>query len=437
MEVHTSMKQFYTKSILMVLIGLTTCIHARIKPEKEVPQERESFHKNNEKTQELKKRSYMLLQTFNDIDLADLLSKNVGTKIVEAATKVASITEKSKPEDFLKLIPSGDQKNEFSELVEQYSLLDRGSFFHFMRPMRLLSQLQELMLELSSWTPRRQQDISEIQEIKNVWQKLCASFNEEAQKAFITAANQASNILAQASIARAINDIKGKPALTETQRKLLGSAGFGIVRESKTPADIFNNPIIIELEIKDPESANTVFKPLYEGIFNLNFLRQALRRSSKKMSFEKKDLDYLNVAVTAYEINSKIQGVVTKMRNWTLIKAKRSLREVSFHLTQLQETLNDVTDNVGPFKKVSADLIGLCEPVIHDLEALKKSTGALIKKLTEETKAPQSKESPTPHAEATAPAPAAPTPSPTPTPTPTPAEPAPATAHPIATLATP
>lgn len=402
--------------------------------------------KKAEDSQNLRKNVFVFLQNLQDVSLASLVQENVGKKLIDTAKSVASVDDQAKDDAYLKL---SDGDNDFTKLVAQYDLYNRGNFIYLLRPGKLLTQFRSLGKSVNEFTPRRGQSAPEIDAFKTAWTTFCASCDEATQKEFLKNAMRGSEILAMACAARAVFEAKQKTPPTAAQLKLLG-AGKDIAKEAKTPADIFSNAVIIELDIKDPESADKVLSPLYSGISNIGFVRQISQRGwPKGITISKEQSKVFKLATTAYDINMRIQGVVTKMRNWTLVRAKRSLREVSFHLTQLQETLNSVTDNVGPFKKVSTELVTLTEPVMRDLESLKTSTAALIKKLSEET-SPQAQSptnsatpsvtpvSPSPVVGATpipaptpiaAPAPA-PTPVPAPAPTPAPITPAPTPASP-------
>jgi|GEM_PF-5827184 len=383
-----------------------------------------SGRKNMHKIQDLKKRSYMLLQSLADLDLSAALTENVAAKVVSVATKVGNISEKSTHDDFVKLFPASGS-NDFTKLVEEYELFDRGVFRYIMRPKMQLKDLQQIIKELAETSLRAEKPIKEFQAIQELWSGVIKKFDAAAQKAFCRSANEALELLIKVYAVRTAEVMKSKPAVTEAQRKLLAESAE-ILKTPNSPAEIFNYSVIIDLGVKDAESANTILKPIYEGIPDVAFLGRALMHWPEELNTPKESLELLRLAQCAYNINNRIQGVVTKMRGRTLFRAKKSLREVSYHLTQLQETLNEVTDNVGPFKKASNDLVSAAEPVIQDLEALKKSITTLIQKLSEETKAKRS-------------APATPS-SPTPAPTPTPvlSEPMPTpTPAPVASIPTP
>ena len=383
---------------------------------------RSSMESTLQQTQELKTRSSRLLQSLASINLGDLLAENVGAKVVATAKSVASVTATSKFSECLPLM-SKDDKNEFRQLLDHYKLLDGGALTYIVQPTKLLIQLQGLISELSNFQQITKELIKEFEDVKSAWAALSERFGEKAQQGFLATAEQAMDIMCRACASQTTQEIKTKTHTTPDQLKLLE------VRTAQSPADIFSHHVIAELGIKDPESADKILKPLYDGISNIEFVRLSLKRWPADFELSKEFLDSLNLAVTAYEINSRIQGVVAKMRNWTLIRAKRALQEISFHLSQFQGTLNEVTDNVGPFKKDSDALVHLCEKVIHDNEELKGSMTQLIQELSKETKKPATTNSATPPA--TIPAAAAPLPTPvaipTPAPVPTPIhEPAPA-----------
>lgn len=379
-------KHIINQVALLLLAGLSNC-PSTLSKQKKTTTTTQGFlliHGNAEHTQKLRRKSFDLLKSLSKTNLGKIMEEKIGTQVVNAAKSVASISAASKRDDFLKLMPK-DGKNDFTALLAKYNLINQAGLKDLILPARLLIRLQNLIEELSSFQQQTKQFIREFHDIKTFWKDLNSHFTTTEQEEFLSMSAEAMNIISKACACHAVQEVKLKTPLTPTQLKLL-ETGDEIVNTSKSPVDIFNHTTIIALEIKDPETADRVLKPMYEDINNIECVEFAIRHLPTDFELSKEERDALELAAISYRINSRIQRVVKKMRKWTCAHAKISLREVSFHLTQLQETLNKVTDNVGPFKKSSDELVRLVEPVLRDLDELKKSTNALLEKLTEKTK---------------------------------------------------
>jgi hypothetical protein len=76
------------------------------------------------------------------------------------------------------------------------------------------------------------------------------------------------------------------------------------------------------------------------------------------------------------------------MRNLTIQSAQQALEQIVSSVTIIPETINEVTQKIGPFRQTSDELTTAAEPVLKKLTELQDTVHAFVEGM-EETSSPQ------------------------------------------------
>ncbi|MBM3893982.1 hypothetical protein FJ366_00050 [Candidatus Dependentiae bacterium] len=326
--------------------------------------------------------SEKLIKRLSPLDFNSLLLSNIPEQIIEQAQSVHPVDETSTPDDFLKIWPING-KTAFTIFLDEQNLGEHIKKFRnkFLAPFWNILQLSHLMKTEPKVGKKSSRYKTQLNELRAIWNQILKVVSEEELTKKIEFAKKANDLLCKLYAARVTSFLSTLPPLTKTQR-LIRKLDIVDFLNNYNMDLVFSHPILIRMNVVDPESAEKILLPIYKDIKDLWFLR-SMKAHFWPAQIPLRD-DYrlrLNAAFKALDVHSHIKQIIKQMRGLTIRSAQEALEQIVSSVTIIPETINDVTQKVGPFKVQSDELTSAAEPILKKLNELKGSVHAFVEKM--------------------------------------------------------
>jgi len=347
----------------------------------------------------LESEGQILLASYNDQKNQPSLPAEIIADILTAADSIKAITESSTADNFRTLWPTTGN-NAFTKILADNDIATLQDFkAKILTPYRLNTRIQDWITKFnkSIFTPKSR----EFKALAHSLTQAVMQTSKEEEQAVV-------NLYSIFFRAYAVRTFDALPKATHTSEITKNLTGrriedlfkrFKIKPEAKQTnlaekhSSIFAEPIVHDLNITDPETANSILVPLYAShpIEDLQSISRELESIAGKHQklLKKADLEAMHIALNAQQLNNIIQLPTTYM-NEALANVSQGILEQLLHgITLMNNTINNVSQNVGPYKKASDKLATTAESSLKALVDTKETLDDLIKKLSEDSKSIQ------------------------------------------------
>lgn len=327
-----------------------------------------------------------LIKRLSLLNFESLLKSTIPQQLLDIAHKIHPTTEESVAADFLKIWPLNDE-NEFTQFLKANQLGSHIKKYRnrFVKPIWNIHQLSEVIKNESLIGRKSNRQKSQLKELQTIWsQVLTITTEQELEKTVETARNAykllttlyASRVTAFLDTIAPLSKVE-KPILKLKREDFFNNEGIDF---------IFSYPVLVEMNISDPKTAESVLHPIYKDIKDIWFLRNMVARFwPEQIPLSESQLSRLKAAFKAYDAHTYIKAVVKHMKYKTLLSAKEALGQINSSVMIIPETINDVTQKIGPFKDASDEIVNAAKPVLDNLNKLQESVQTFIHGLDAET----------------------------------------------------
>jgi len=327
-----------------------------------------------------------LIKRLSLLNFESLLKSTIPQQLLDIAHKIHPSTEESVAADFLKIWPLNDE-NEFTQFLKANQLGSHIKKYRnrFVKPIWNIHQLSEVIKNESLIGRKSNRQKSQLKELQTIWsQVLTITTEQELEKTVETARNAykllttlyASRVTAFLDTIAPLSKVE-KPILKLKREDFFNNEGIDF---------IFSYPVLVEMNISDPKTAESVLHPIYKDIKDIWFLRNMVARFwPEQIPLSESQLSRLKAAFKAYDAHTYIKAVVKHMKYKTLLSAKEALGQINSSVMIIPETINDVTQKIGPFKDASDEIVNAAKPVLDNLNKLQESVQTFIQGLDAET----------------------------------------------------
>jgi hypothetical protein len=352
--------------------------------------------KKTNSTRQLEFEGQMLLASYNDQkDLATLSHEEI-SKILTAADSVKAITEHSSTEDLRTLWPANGE-NAFTKILDDNDL----TTLHDVKNKVLMPH--HLNTHIKHWIARCNKSIfmAKSNNLKTIANSLKQAIVETSDEEEQACANLYS-IFFRAYAVKTIDTLAKITQTPEITKALTGKEIEDLLKRFNAPtnpnktnfiekhSNIFAETLVHNLNITDPDTANNVLLPLYSSqpIEDLECIAAELTAvmGRHQKLFDKTELGAMEIPLNAYKLNAIIQRPATYMNKALANVSQEILEQLLRGISSMNDTINDVGQNVGPYKKASEALATTAEGTLKALTDAKQAVNDLLKKLTQDDK---------------------------------------------------
>ncbi len=355
--------------LLLILLGFgPTQIHSRPFIPKYLS-DKEAF---NEK----------LIKRLSLLNFESLLKSTIPQQLLDIAHKIHETSEESVTADFLKIWPLNGE-NEFTQFLKANQLGSHIKKYRnrFVKPIWNIHQLSEIIKSEPVLGRKSNRLKSQLKELQSIWSDILTITTELELEKKIESTRNAYKLLTTLYASRVVAFIDTLPPLSKIEKNILNLKREDFFNNERIDF-IFAYPVLVEMNISDPKTAETVLNPIYKDIKDIWFLRNMVARFwPEQIPLSESQLSRLKAAFKAHDAHTYIKAVVKHMKYQTLLSAKQALGQISSSVMIIPETINDVTQKIGPFKDASDEIVDAAKPVLENLNKLQESVQTFIEGL--------------------------------------------------------